>query len=300
MKNASTAVINYINALREDPDATAYIADCYTFALTNGLILTYTNADVPITLGGYVFLANSVLVNGLRYKSSTGLEVDQQQLTISANPNYTIGGQPFLQMLGRGIFDGAAVWRARVFLNSWSSADTENPIGSVVLFKGRVGTIDSIGRTTAQITVNSDLVLLDLQMPRNVYSPACQHVLFDSGCTLVKSAYSANGTVASSPGPSVSSVSWTAYPSGVTPGTFTQGTLTFTSGVNNGLTVNIKYDNGTTLLFSYPLYASPAAGDTFTAYWGCDHTQAACQNRFNNLSNFRGFPYVPQPTFTLF
>ena len=26
---------------------------------------------------------------------------------------------------------------------------------------------------------------------------------------------------------------------------------------------------------------------------GCDHTMAACQNQFNNLVNFRGFPYMP-------
>ena len=65
----------------------------------------------------------------------------------------------------------------------------------MILFKGRIGTVDNVGRTSAQITVNSDLVLLDLQMPRNVYSPACQHVLYDSGCTLIKSAFGTAGTV---------------------------------------------------------------------------------------------------------
>ena len=45
----------------------------------------------------------------------------------------------------------------------------------------------------------------------------------------------------------------------------------------------------------YPLPFAPMTGDAFTVYAGCDHTQGTCQNRFNNLANFRGFPYVPPP-----
>ena len=48
MKAASTAVQNYLNALRSNPDIVAIVADCYTFTLRTGLILTYTNADVPV------------------------------------------------------------------------------------------------------------------------------------------------------------------------------------------------------------------------------------------------------------
>ena len=299
MKAASAAVINYLNALRADPDATAYIADCYTFSLLSGLVLTYTNADLPITINGYTYLASSILIDGLRYKSSTGLEVDQQQLTISATASDTIsGGVPFLQALRNGAFDGAEIQRERVFLNSWSQTDRANPVGSVILFKGRVGTIDSIGRTTAQVTVNSDLVLLDLQMPRNIYSPACQYVLYDTGCGAnggpVKSAYGTNGAVGA--GSSALYIEW----AGVTTN-MVQGTLTFSSGVNTGVSATIKYvDAGSVLALAYPLESVPAVGDTFTAYYGCDHSQGTCQSRFNNLANFRGFPYVPPPTFTLY
>ena len=45
----------------------------------------------------------------------------------------------------------------------------------------------------------------------------------------------------------------------------------------------------------YPLPFAPAPGDTFNVAFGCDHTQATCQSKFNNLVNFRGFPYVPPP-----
>ena len=294
MKTASSSVIAYLNALRTDPDAIAIVADCYTIWLLDGMVLTYTNADLPITLNGLVYLANSVLIDGLRYKCSVGFDVDQQQITISATTGDTVGGNPILQAIGEGVFDGAEIQRERVFLNSWSSTDRADPVGSVILFKGRVGKIDKIGRASAEITVNSDLVLLDLQMPRNIYSPACQHVLYDSGCTMIKSAYAANGTVGA--GSMAALINWT----GAT-ANFVQGTILFTSGANSGVTANVKSAvPGTSLTLSYPLPETPSAGDAFTAYWGCDHTQATCVNRFDNFVNFRGHPYVPLPSFTLY
>jgi uncharacterized phage protein (TIGR02218 family) len=49
------------------------------------------------------------------------------------------------------------------------------------------------------------------------------------------------------------------------------------------------------ILARLPLQSPPAAGDTFTVYFGCDHTPGTCRSKFNNLANFRGFPYVPPP-----
>ena len=50
------------------------------------------------------------------------------------------------------------------------------------------------------------------------------------------------------------------------------------------------------LALTYPMSALPAAGDAFTVYPGCDHTSATCRAKFNTLTNFRGFPFVPPPT----
>lgn len=295
MKSATPAIFSYLNGLRADHDALGIFADCFTFTLQSGMVLTYTNADLPVTWNGYVYLANSVRVEGLRYKSSVGLEVDQQHITIAALQTDTLSsGVPFLQALSSGTFDGCLIKRERVFLNSWSAADLASPIGSVVMFAGRIGAVEKIGRTEAQITVNSDLVLLDMPMPRNVYSPFCQHVLYDSGCALSKAAYAYPGAISGTS--NLSYIAWTDVTNN-----FLQGTITFASGSNNGISANIKSVNpGMGLGLSSPLPAWPNIGDTFTAYCGCDHTATTCQNRFNNLANFRGFPYVPQPTYTLF
>jgi uncharacterized phage protein (TIGR02218 family) len=35
------------------------------------------------------------------------------------------------------------------------------------------------------------------------------------------------------------------------------------------------------------------AGDAVQLYAGCDHTMAHCKDRFGNLDNFGGFPFIP-------
>jgi uncharacterized phage protein (TIGR02218 family) len=286
MKSASAALVSYLNTLRTQNDVPVLMADCFTFALLDGLILTYTNADVPIALNGFTFLANSVLVDGLNYKCSIGLDVDQQKITIGARPTDTVQGVPFLQAFANGAFDGCEITRERAFLSAWNAA----PIGSVILFKGRVGEVTSIGRTSAEVTVNSDLTLLDLNMPRNLYSPACLHVLYDSGCKLVKSAFGANGTVGA--GSSDVTLNWSGSSS-----VYAQGTLLFSSGINAGKSVTVKQATTSALTLAYPLLNAPATGDAFTVYQGCDHTMATCKTKFNNLANFRGFPFIPPPTY---
>ncbi len=296
MKTASPALIAFLNALRPTSDAALMMADCYTFTLASGsavglaggLTLAYTDLDVSVSLGGVTFLANGPQVSGLKYKCSTGVNVDQQQITLSAWGGATLGGVTFLQALQQGVLDGAEIRRDRAFFSSLAGIPPLTPIGSVLLFKGRVASIDEIGRTTAKITVASDLTLLDIDMPRNVYAPNCIHVLYDGGCGVSRSAYTLAGTVGA--GSTLTAIEW-----GSATANFAQGSLTFTSGANEGVTATIKSGWTGGVLLAYPLPHVPATGDAFTASWGCDHTQSTCSSKFSNLANFRGFPFVPPP-----
>jgi uncharacterized phage protein (TIGR02218 family) len=155
------------------------------------------------------------------------------------------------------------------------------------MFKGRVGQLDSVGRAKAVVTVNSDLAMIDIDMPRNVYSPNCIHVFCDSGCGLPIGTFSATGTVGA--GSSVNYIPW-----GSSTSNYTQGTVTFTSGANTGVKATVKYADSSGLTLMYPLPSAPSGGDAFTAAQGCAHTKTACSG-YNNISNFRGYPYVPPP-----
>ncbi len=76
---------------------------------------------------------------------------------------------------------------------------------------------------------------------------------------------------------------------------FDNGQLAFITGPNAGLVKAIKTFLGQQFTFNSPLPFPPNAGDTFIAYPGCDKTQSTCTNKFGNLVNFEGMPYVPVP-----
>jgi uncharacterized phage protein (TIGR02218 family) len=85
-------------------------------------------------------------------------------------------------------------------------------------------------------------------------------------------------------------------------GHFRYGIVTFTSGVNNGVSADIeshlRADGTVTLVFWLPLPAKPSAGDTFSIIAGCDKSFDTCRTKFANVANFRGFPHMPGSDFT--
>lgn len=76
---------------------------------------------------------------------------------------------------------------------------------------------------------------------------------------------------------------------------FKYGAVTFTSGANKGLSMEIKgwvFDTLTiTLFLNMPFNVS--IGDQLELYAGCDKQITTCINKFNNVLNYRGEPYVP-------
>jgi uncharacterized phage protein (TIGR02218 family) len=77
-------------------------------------------------------------------------------------------------------------------------------------------------------------------------------------------------------------------------GFFDYGLVTFSTGLNAaGLAYEIKdYSSKEFTLFLPPAFPV-AVGDKFKAVAGCDGNFSTCKNRFNNVVNFRGEPYVP-------
>ena len=285
MKQTATTVTSLINAARAAPDAPLAFAECFTFITTTGTQYTWTNVDYDVSFNGSLFLASGPLVVGLKYKGSVGLEVDKQQITIAARPTDVVNGAPFIIALRDGAFDGAPVFRDRVFLSSPAGT----VVGGVRMFQGRISTVDSVGRTQATVTVASDLVILDYDMPKNLFSPTCLHVLYDAGCGIIRGTFSLDGTVGA--GSNSNTINFSGARAGDA-----QGSLVFTSGANANLRATVRSVNvGTSYSLMYPLPFAPTEGDGFNVAFGCDHTQATCQGKFNNLINFRGFPYVPPP-----
>jgi uncharacterized phage protein (TIGR02218 family) len=297
MKTLPTALAAYLAAVQASTtDAPMQMADGYLFTLQQGtqlpaaagLQLAYTTADLPITLeNGVTYSARSVQVSGLKYKAAVGLDADEQTIDVAARATDLVGDLPILQALRQRVFDGALVERRMAF---FSDPLLQDLIGSVVVFSGRVTSIKSLGRVSAQISVKSDLVLLDIDMPRNLWQPTCLHALYDSGCTLNRASFAATGTVGA--GSTGQVINWSGAALTQQQGSFV---------LSDGRSATIKsVVPGVSLTLMVPFQEVPAVGAAFTAYQGCDHTQGTCQSKFNNLINFRAFPYVPPPEMAIF
>jgi len=276
------------------------IGDLFAFRLRDGAEDYFSALDVPVTYRGNVYRADGLRIEGLRFKLAVGLQVDEQNVRISARPGETLAGADFLTTVGSGLLDGAYLTRLRAFWQRTTGVPSGDyqlpPVGVIGLCTMLVSQIEKIGRTHVDLQVKSPTKLLDLDMPRNYYSPGCVHTLFDQGCTLQKFIFSKVGTVASATlGPQ--QVPWNG---GVPSPTgadslpyFAQGRLLFTSGELKNLQVSIGTNDATNLYLNYPLQQFPAPGDGFIAYPGCSKTKATCSAKFDNVLNFRGFPFVP-------
>jgi uncharacterized phage protein (TIGR02218 family) len=88
----------------------------------------------------------------------------------------------------------------------------------------------------------------------------------------------------------------TVTPLGGGTGYFDFGKVTWITGANAGLSMEVKaYVPGQVTLYlpaPYPIgVGSPS--DTFSISAGCDKSFTTCRDRFSNVVNFRGEPYVP-------
>lgn len=273
-----------------------YYATLFKFTLRGGTVLRYTDGDRNITMDGDVYEAggyDGVLVNAGDNRVSMswhiGLQVDTVTFDVAPRGG-AVAGVPWLQALRLGAFDGAEVEILYAFMPTYG----DTSVGGVVAFTGLVAEVTA-NRAVATFEVNSHLELLDKNMPRNLFQPGCTNTLFDTGCALLKAAYTKT-SAALTAATTTSFRASTNLPEAA--GYYTLGVVTFTSGANAGFSravkAHTKAGSQSTFTLLSPLPAAPANGDTFTIYPGCDKTQATCQAKFANLANFRGYPYVPE------
>ena len=281
MKSASPALVALLNS-----GADFQMADLWTITLRGGTIVRWSGADVALVSGGQTFVLGPV-IERQEIGEKIGLEVTTTDMQIVAGPDDLINGTPIIPFIrGHGL-DGANVKLERAFLTDWSLP----VVGSVLRFSGRVTAVSAIAGNSATITVSSWTVLLNANMPANLYQAACLHAVYDAGCALAPAALAVTGTVTGTPTAS-------AFGSGLAAAAndFAQGRVVFGSGANAGLTATVKANDGSGhFQLVAPLPSAPAPGDTFTAYPGCDLTQGRCSTRFNNLGRFKATPFVPVP-----
>ena len=81
-------------------------------------------------------------------------------------------------------------------------------------------------------------------------------------------------------------------PLGADSGYFDRGIITFTSGLNTGLSKEVKSYVPGQMTLVLPMPYACAVGNTYSLIAGCDKSFTTCRVKFNNVLNFRGEPWL--------
>lgn len=164
------------------------------------------------------------------------------------------------------------------------------------------GLVGIVGLSGNQITITltPEPFLSNQGVPRFYCQRTCNHVLGSAtGCQVDLDSMSHTTTLlevdrvnrrvtlAANPSPAVNE------------DYFRNGYFLHSSGVRMPIRTTDLAGPGGLLRFNMGLW-NPLMeiGDSITAYPGCRHTIADCRDKFDNLDNFGGFPYVPNKNIT--
>lgn len=262
--------------------------DAFTITLPNGTTLRWSGSAVPLQIGAEYF-ALGPIIRRTRVRFSVGISTDKLTLTLHdtpANP-ITVLGVPLVAFARARGFDNAVLTLQRAF---WGRGDA-GPVGAIHWFTGLVDGCEGDGHEF-RLTVSSFTKFLEVPVPGDVYQSGCLNDLFTPKCGLNRAAYAVSSAATGATN-SYRNTFAVSLPQAA--GWFDLGGITFTSGLNAGISRTVKAYAANTVAVLQPWPYPVAPGDAFTIYPGCDKTSTTCTTKFNNRLSFRGHERIPTP-----
>lgn len=150
-------------------------------------------------------------------------------------------------------------------------------------WKGRVAAARADG---GEITLECESVFTSLRRPglRARYQRSCRHALYGAACTLDPEAFAVAGLVTAVSGAAVSVDSAALQASGWYLGGMLRGP--------DGDLRLVAGHAGAQLTLSRPIEGLEV-GHAVQIYPGCSRDLATCENKFDNLDNYGGMPWIP-------
>jgi uncharacterized phage protein (TIGR02218 family) len=275
------------SALQEKLDSgVTTLARCWIVTRRDGVVQGFTDHDSDLAIDGVTCRAGTGF-GASEATSRFDLSIDGAEISGALAADSLTEAD-----LAAGRFDAAQV---DTWLVDWSDVTLR-----VLLSRATLGEVKREGEAfSAELRGLADKLS---QESGRLYTARCTADLGDTRCKIVLAAAGLNGagTVSRLLGVSAIAVDGLAD---FAEGIFTAGCLTWTSGANSGLAVEIKehrvISGEVQLTLWQAMSEAIAVGDAFGITAGCDKRFATCRDRFANSINFRGFPHIPGNDFVI-
>jgi uncharacterized phage protein (TIGR02218 family) len=256
------------------------LASCWEIVRRDGVAFRFTDHDRDIAVEGAIYRARFGYAR-TALASDAALSVDNVDVEGLFEDDAITEAD-----MRAGLFDHAAV---RIFLVNWADPS----MGVLRLRRGWLGEV-LLTETGLFRTELRGLTQALQQQIGQLHSPDCRADLGDARCKVNLPALTQAGQITTVEFRAQFLVAITSGP-GRPSGWFDGGVLTWTNGQNAGAATEVRgWDAaaGRISLYLPPGYAAEV-GHTFNVSPGCDKRLATCRDKFGNVLNFRGEPYVP-------
>ena len=253
---------------------TTTLATCWLATLQNGTVYGFTSHSSDIVFDGRTYAAATGITPSA-IASNADLAVDNLDVDGMLDASVITEAD-----IAAGLWDYAAI---EIFMVNWADLS----MGQIKMRSGRLGEVK-----TGRVAYTAELRGLSQNLQQVVgelYSPTCRAALGDARCKVALGAYTQSGAVASV-------LSQEGFLSTLTQPAdyYTGGRVTFTSGQNSGLGMEVIAYSRDIFTLALPMPYPIAVGDSFTAVAGCQKQFLRdCVGKFSNAINFRGEPYLP-------
>ncbi len=267
------------------------LATCWFVERVDGTQYAFTDHDRDLVV---TFFSGTETKLNQTYKASTGYQRSAMEDTATLSvDNLEISS----------FFDAADIAREDILLGKFSYAEvyiflvnwSNLTHGPVRMKRGRVG----------DITVKDEQLIIEqrglkqayMQQLLEVYTPDCRADLGDARCKVDLLTGDPSFHILGNfilPTPPPTTTTFTVLIAGTAAADDWKGGLVvFKTGIMAPRAFEIRTFIGGEVTLAFPMPTAPAGADTVDMFVGCPKTVEACRDRFANIVNFRGEPYVP-------
>lgn len=240
----------------------------FTFGTANW---KYSSDDEDTALGDNIYFATPITDSGVEQSGDASSDEMNVTLPKSLPVAVMLNGHP----------PSEKVW---LLIRRKHRGETDAPI----IWVGYAVSCKQVNTVSVEISMKMLTSGFNRNGLRLSWGRQCPHALYDISCRVPKASYGVTFEIDAISGSTITSADIAWLPSAY----FSNGFIEWPRfsgaierrGIENhfGISFNI-----------FGTASGLQPGDLITAYPGCSRTREDCKNKFNNLSNFGGFPHMP-------